>query len=153
MSTCSVCSPRHGPPRVISQSVSEKWTGSPSTRTAPIFECFTVGQSPKSAVVGSASMRSAGFATGATGTFTLYGKSSVKRYKTFVATRRPAGGAIRVVLVDEPKGWVAFFCSDPTAGVADILGNVAGDDTLLVVCAEHVDGAKVAAELAALAGL
>jgi hypothetical protein len=42
-----------------------------------------------------------------------------------VATWRPAGGAIRVVLVDEPKGWAAFFCSDPTAGVADILGNVA----------------------------
>lgn len=62
----------------------------------------------------------------ATGTFTLYGKPAVKRYKTFVATWRPAGGAIRVVLVDEPGGWVAFFCSDPTAGVADILGNVAG---------------------------
>jgi hypothetical protein len=62
----------------------------------------------------------------ATGTFTLYGKPTAKRYKTFVATWRPAGGAIRVVLVDEPKGWVAFFCSDPTAGVADILGNVAG---------------------------
>jgi hypothetical protein len=61
-----------------------------------------------------------------TGTFTLYGKPAVKRYKTFVATWRPAGGAIRVVLVDEPTGWVAFFCSDPTAGVADILGTVAG---------------------------
>jgi hypothetical protein len=61
-----------------------------------------------------------------TGTFTLYGKPAVKRYKTFVATWRPAGGAIRVVLVDEPKGWVAFFCSDPAVGVADILGNVAG---------------------------
>jgi hypothetical protein len=60
-----------------------------------------------------------------TGTFTLYGKPTAKRYKTFVATWRPAGGAIRVVLVDEPRGWVAFFCSDPTAGVADILGHVA----------------------------
>ena len=39
------------------------------------------------------------------------------------------------------------------AGIPDILGNVAGDDTLLVVCSEHVSGAKVAAELAALAGL
>ena len=37
---------------------------------------------------------------------------------------RPAG-AIRVVLVDEPKGWVAFFCTDPAATVADILGCVA----------------------------
>jgi hypothetical protein len=61
----------------------------------------------------------------ATGTFTLYGKAVEKRYKTFEATWRPAGGAIRVVLVDEPKGWVAFFCTDPTASVADILGLVA----------------------------
>jgi hypothetical protein len=62
----------------------------------------------------------------ATGTFDLYGKAIEKRYKTFVATWRPAGGAIRVVLVDEPKGWVAFFCTDTTATVADILGSVAG---------------------------
>src|SRR6187200_3667585 len=62
----------------------------------------------------------------ASGTFTLYGKAAAKRYKTFVATWRPAGGAIRVVLVDEPKGWVAFFCTDPAATVADILGSVAG---------------------------
>ena len=60
-----------------------------------------------------------------TGTFTLYGKSVEKTYKTFVATWRPAGGAIRVVLVDEPKGRVAFFCTDTGATVADILGLVA----------------------------
>ena len=60
-----------------------------------------------------------------TETVTLYGKAVEKRYKTFVATWRPAGGAIRVVLVDEPKGWVAFFCTDTTATVADILGVVA----------------------------
>jgi hypothetical protein len=61
----------------------------------------------------------------ASGTFTLYGKPVAKRYKTFVATWRPAGGAVRVVLVDEPRGWVAYFCTDPAAGVADILGLVA----------------------------
>jgi hypothetical protein len=61
----------------------------------------------------------------ATGTFELYGKRVEKKYKTFEATWRPAGGAIRVVLVAEPKGWVAFFCTDPTAGVADVLGLVA----------------------------
>jgi hypothetical protein len=61
----------------------------------------------------------------ATGTFTLYGKATAKRYKSFTATWRPAGGAIRVVLVDEPTGWVAFFCTDPAAGVADILEAVA----------------------------
>jgi hypothetical protein len=60
-----------------------------------------------------------------TGTFDLYGEPVVKRYKTFVATWRPAGGAIRVVLVDEPTGWVAFFCTDPTATAADVLGCVA----------------------------
>jgi hypothetical protein len=60
-----------------------------------------------------------------TGTFTLYGKPTEKTYKTFVATWCPAGGAIRVVLVDEPTGWVAFFCTDPTATVADVLGCVA----------------------------
>src|SRR5262245_29460936 len=43
----------------------------------------------------------------ATGAFELYGKPVVKRYKTFVATWRPSGGPIRVVLVDEPHGWVA----------------------------------------------
>jgi hypothetical protein len=61
----------------------------------------------------------------ATGTFTLYGKATTKRYKTFVATWRPAGGAIRVVLVDEPTGWVAFFATDPSATVADVLAGTA----------------------------
>jgi hypothetical protein len=57
--------------------------------------------------------------------FDLYGKPARKRYKTFVATWRPAGGAIRVVLVEEPTGWVAFFCTDVSAPVADILTAVA----------------------------
>ena len=60
-----------------------------------------------------------------TGTFTLYGERQTKRYKTFVATWRPAGGAIRVVLVAERTGWVAFFCTDPAATVADVLGGAA----------------------------
>jgi hypothetical protein len=57
--------------------------------------------------------------------FDLYGKPTRKRYKTFAATWRPAGGAIRVVLVEEPSGWVAFFCTDVSASVADILSAVA----------------------------
>jgi hypothetical protein len=65
-----------------------------------------------------------------TGTFDLYGEPTFKRYKTFVATWRPAGGAIRVVLVDEPQGWVAFFCSDPDASVTDVLELVADRFTL-----------------------
>lgn len=60
-----------------------------------------------------------------TETFTLYGQPAVKRYKTFLATWRPAGGVIRVVLVDEPTGWRAYFCTDPTASVSDILTTVA----------------------------
>jgi hypothetical protein len=57
--------------------------------------------------------------------FTLYGERVIKRYKTFLATWRPAGGVIRVVLVDEPTGWRAYFCTDPAATVADILTTVA----------------------------
>ncbi len=40
-----------------------------------------------------------------TSIFDLYGKRAKKRYKTFVAMWRPVGGAIRVVLVEEPSGW------------------------------------------------
>jgi hypothetical protein len=58
-------------------------------------------------------------------TFELYGEKVVKKSKTFLATWRPAGGAIRVVLVDEPTGWRAYFCTDTQASVADILGMVA----------------------------
>lgn len=68
-----------------------------------------------------------------TGTFDLYGQATGKTYKTFVATWRPAGGAIRVVLVDEPNGWVAFFCTDTAATVADILGCVAGRFSLEIM--------------------
>lgn len=39
------------------------------------------------------------------------------------------------------------------AGVADILGTVAGDDTVIVVCADHAAGKKVAGRLARSAGL
>ena len=58
-------------------------------------------------------------------TFELYGEKAVKRYKTFLATWRPAGGAIRVVLVDEPTGWRAYLCTDTEASVADILTTIA----------------------------
>jgi hypothetical protein len=55
----------------------------------------------------------------------LYGKVVTKTYKTFLATYRPAGGLIVVVLVREEDGWVAFFCTDPTATAAAVLGAVA----------------------------
>ena len=39
------------------------------------------------------------------------------------------------------------------AGLPDVLGTVAGDDTIIAVCAEGTGGAAVAEELASLAGL
>jgi hypothetical protein len=55
----------------------------------------------------------------------LYGAATGKRYKTFLATWRPAGGVIQVVLFDEPTGGRAYFRTDASASVADILGTVA----------------------------
>jgi DDE superfamily endonuclease len=61
-----------------------------------------------------------------TGTFRLYGAEVVKRYKTFLATYPPAGGLIRVVLVQEDDGkWVAYFCTHAEATVTEILEAVA----------------------------
>ena len=57
--------------------------------------------------------------------FVLYREQVSKTYKTFLATWPPAGGLIRVVLVQEERGWVAYFATDPEATVADILGAVA----------------------------
>ena len=50
-----------------------------------------------------------------------YGKPVVKTIKTFEATWRPAGGRIRVVIVREVNGWLAYFCTDPTVTAAAIL--------------------------------
>jgi DDE superfamily endonuclease len=57
--------------------------------------------------------------------FELYGRKEPRRYKTFLATWRPAGGVVRVVLVEQGEGWAAFFCTDPEASVADVLTAVA----------------------------
>jgi hypothetical protein len=50
-----------------------------------------------------------------------YGERVVKTIKTFLATWRPAGGAIRVVIVREPTGWLAYFCTDPAVAAESIL--------------------------------
>jgi DDE superfamily endonuclease len=60
-----------------------------------------------------------------TDTFTLYGRPVAKTYKTFLATYKPVGGVIRVVLVREPDRWVAYFATDAEASVASILETVA----------------------------
>lgn len=50
-----------------------------------------------------------------------YGKTVVKTIKTFAATWRPAGGRIRVVIVREAHGWLAFFCTNPEATAGEVL--------------------------------
>ena len=64
-------------------------------------------------------------------TFALYGEEKVRRYKTFLATYKPAGGVIRVVLVKEDNGdWRAYFCTDVQATVREILEAVADRSAL-----------------------
>jgi len=62
---------------------------------------------------------------------TVYGKTTTKMYKTFLATYGPVGGVIRVVLVKEDHGWFAFFCTDPNAGVQEILEAFADRATIV----------------------
>jgi hypothetical protein len=50
-----------------------------------------------------------------------YGEDRNKRLKTFLATWRPAGGLIRVVLVQEEHGWLAYFSTDPQMTAEQIL--------------------------------
>jgi hypothetical protein len=52
---------------------------------------------------------------------TVYGKAATKTCKTFLAMYPPAGGRVRVVIVKENHGWFAFFCTDPSASVVEIL--------------------------------
>ena len=51
----------------------------------------------------------------------VYGKHVVKRYKTFLATYRPADGLLRVVIVKEEQGCHNFFCTDPNASPREII--------------------------------
>jgi DDE superfamily endonuclease len=59
-----------------------------------------------------------------------YGQRVTKTIKTFSATWRPAGGMIRVVLVKEEGGWVAFFCTRATATAVEILEAAADRNAL-----------------------
>ena len=59
-----------------------------------------------------------------------------------------------VVVVRTPPGSAHVVASAlDRAGLADIVGTVAGDDTIMVVAAERVGGARLARRLAALGGL
>ncbi len=59
-----------------------------------------------------------------------YGKTVTKTIKTFVATWRPAGAAIRVVLVKEDNGWIPFFCVKPEATPQQVLEAAADRNAL-----------------------
>jgi hypothetical protein len=50
-----------------------------------------------------------------------YSQEVTKKIKTFLATWRPAGGLIRVVIAQEEDGWIAFFSTNPEATVVQIL--------------------------------
>lgn len=52
---------------------------------------------------------------------TVYGQEVVKRVKTFLATHRTFGGAIRVVIIKEPNGPQFFFCTDLDASATEII--------------------------------
>jgi hypothetical protein len=53
------------------------------------------------------------------------GRSVAKRSKTFLATWRPAGGLVRVVILEEDDGsWRAFLCTDAGAGVEAIVQTI-----------------------------
>lgn len=54
-----------------------------------------------------------------------YGQTQRKRIKTFLATWRPAGGMIRVVLVMEEEGWRAYFSTDVNMTAQQILEKAA----------------------------
>lgn len=62
--------------------------------------------------------------------FELYGETTTKTYKTFLATYPPAGGVIRVVIVKDEHGWIAFFSTNPDATVEEILQAVAARATI-----------------------
>jgi hypothetical protein len=54
-----------------------------------------------------------------------YGEEVTKTIKTFLATYRPAGGLIRVVLVKEEDDWVPFFSTNPNWTAVEVLEAVA----------------------------
>jgi DDE superfamily endonuclease len=55
----------------------------------------------------------------------LYGRRLTKQVKSFLATWPSVGGVLRVVLVRQRRGWVAFFCTDASATAEQVLEAVA----------------------------
>jgi hypothetical protein len=50
-----------------------------------------------------------------------YGEEVTKTIKTFLATWKPAGGVIRVVIVKEEDDWLPYFSANPEATAEEIL--------------------------------
>jgi hypothetical protein len=61
---------------------------------------------------------------------TIYGREVEKTVMTFLATWRPAGGLIRVVLIREADGWLPLFCTDAGLGVKEIVETFADRATI-----------------------
>ena len=59
-----------------------------------------------------------------------YGQRVTKKVKTFQATWHPAGGLIRVVIVQEEDRWLPFFSTDPEATAAQVLEAMADRNAL-----------------------
>jgi hypothetical protein len=58
-----------------------------------------------------------------------YDETVTKTIKTFLATWRPAGGVIRVVLVKEEDGWLPLFSPNPEVTAVEILEAMADRNT------------------------
>jgi DDE superfamily endonuclease len=54
-----------------------------------------------------------------------YGAKVTKRIKTFLASWRPAGGVVRVVLVQEEDEWLPYFSTKPEATPQEVLEGMA----------------------------
>ena len=59
-----------------------------------------------------------------------YGKMVTKTIKTFLATYKPVGEVIRVVIVKEEHAWFPFFSTDPNATAVEIVESFADRATI-----------------------
>ena len=64
-----------------------------------------------------------------------------------------AHSANLVVLRTPPGSAHVVASALDRAGLSDVLGTVAGDDTVVVVCSEQAGGSRIASDLASFAGL
>ena len=74
--------------------------------------------------------------------------------EVFAGVGEGVAHSANLVVLRTPPGSAHVVASAlDRAGLADVLGTVAGDDTIILVCSEPTRGASVAADLAGLAGL